>query len=227
MFFALMAMLVSCHNANKDSQAGLTDIAAINNLNDKDSAAFIDSIMPPKDIDSQEVLLDTLLSRVRCKLFFNKDSGEVYLFFKDSESEMLFPLDLFIGAMRIPEPPYIREFAKINDSSIGVKIIMGRTEMGADIDELSYYELSLKSKKLVPLFDIPDIGTLVDDSLCQVLLDKAADSDYTQYDYQIDFSKRKVTVQEYEPFKPVSEKYKKIMREYKLKYKIKTIVDSW
>jgi hypothetical protein len=114
----------------------------------------------------------------------------------------------------------------MNDTTIGIKIIMCHTEMGFEVDELSFYEFNIKSRVLFQLFDVPDIGC-ISDSLSQALIDSSDDTDCTLYDYHIDFEKKKVTLHEYDPFKPLSSGYKDSVKKYNIKYTTKTIIDSW
>lgn len=231
----VLSVLYSCHNSNKTGTGAVIDKNQLSvkssivkdSLSNKDTTAYMDTITPPKDINKQKVLLNKLVRGIRIKMFFNKDSGEVYVLFRNRDYERLFPLGLFIGALNTPEPPYICAVQLLNDTVLVIKVIFGRTELGFNIDYISYYAFNLQNRNLIELFWIPDLGAIINDSLTSAMYYKAKDHDITQYDYHVDYGKRKVEAHVYDPFKPLSNKYKQLARKYHIQYQTKTIVDSW
>jgi hypothetical protein len=116
--YALLSIIISCHNGNKKAQNNLVAHNSLNiqnNLAHKDSIiiqdsldiyGIIDSITPPQNINKYEVLLDTSLVNTRIKVLYTRPMGNVYLVFKGLRYKKVFSVILFEGIPLSSGSPY-------------------------------------------------------------------------------------------------------------------------
>lgn len=215
---------ISCHNIDRNNNNSKKKDISIEKV---DLSVRIDSVTV--DLSNQIVLLDTLINKVNCKVTFCEDTGTVFLLFQTANYRLIFPVGRFVGTFGIP--PYSVRGEKINDSNIGMALTVNIRQAGKSADGLTYYEFNREDKKLSQLFSIGEINLRDDDgsrdTLYSNLLNKITDSEYIEYEYNIDFKMRKVRINQYYPFKPLPEKYDRIVKQYHIQYQTKTIVDSW